>query len=530
MRASLALVIVATSVAGASPPKDDPPKPRPTTPDDAKVAALLDKIGGDAAARKKASEELDAQAPDAIANYLARTHATSTAERRKILDAIKASVPDKSGRFSQPQRMKESDEKADEAFDWLAHLVDLDVATIPAGKTPEDLPKALAEVIADDVAIRALAHSKDFHAAQLIFDASFDAETTIYRDECGRYLRKMEPLSIPALTREAQGKSFDRARYASYQLERLDRQEPLHALNAATDNEALTIAVLDVFRTTKHREAVHAVWTKVDDPSPRVREAARAAWLAYVTGDPPPPAPRRKLQLPGGKLTKVPKPLWLTYRELADNELRKAANELLHEDYPLDDPTLDDIERAKKTVKVDIEDLTKRLFAYYDGERTKKEAAEWTTAKAKADAGDLASATTLLDQQLAKNPERSEHVAMAKIYFTWARQLDDKQQWDAAAAAYSKAHGLDPKGANANDALAGHHYALGKALEAQGKDGGAEYRQAVALKPDYAQAKTAAAAAAPSDRPAWMLYAAAGAGGLALLLFGTAMLLRRRAA
>ena len=53
--------------------------------------------------------------------------------------------------------------------------------------------------------------------------------------------------------------------------------------------------------------------------------------MAYITGPPPPPAPMKKLVLPGGKLTKKEKPLWLTYRELADNELRKARNELLHD-------------------------------------------------------------------------------------------------------------------------------------------------------------------------------------------------------
>src|ERR1043165_7815744 len=115
----------------------------------------------------------------------------------------------------------------------------------------------------------------------------------------------------------------------------------------------------------------------VNSDAPRVREAARAGWMDYITGPPPPPAPRKKLQLAGGKLTKKPKPLWLTYRELADNELRKAANELLHEDYPIVDPTLEDDDedhpRRSKTVKVDVEDLTRRLFQLYDQLRAEQE-------------------------------------------------------------------------------------------------------------------------------------------------------------
>src|SRR5262249_17450048 len=159
---------------------------------------------------------------------------------------------------------------------------------------------------------------------------------------------------------------------------------------------------------THHREAVHAVWKRIDADAPRVRTAARAAWMEYVTGPPPPPAPVAKLNLPGGKKTKKPKPLWLTYRELPDNELRKAANELLHEDYPVEDPTLDDDDedhpRRTKTVKVDLEDLTKRLFAYYDDARTKQEAAQWSAAKVLWDSGDLASSTQLVDRMLATNP------------------------------------------------------------------------------------------------------------------------------
>ena len=380
-------------------------------------------------------------------------------------------------------------------------------------------------------AIRALAATKDVRAAAVIFDVAFGEDAIIYRDECGRYIRKMEPYSIPALTREsASGKDADRRRYATWQLERIDRQDPLKALAAAAGDERLTIAVLDVFRETRLREAVHAVWTKVDADSPAVRDAARAAWMAYITGPPPPPAPRKKLTLPGGKLTKKPKPLWLTYRELADTELRRAANELLHEDYPIEDDTrLDDKEENVKTEKINLEDVTKRLFAHFDGERAKKEGAQWGAAKAKADAGDLGAAAAMLDRLIATNAERAERAEMATVYAQWGKQLEGKQQWAEASAAYSKAHGLDPKAAAASARLAAHHYALGKALEAQGKDGGPDFRRAVALSPDYAPAQAAAERTTPSGKPTWMLLAAVIAAALAMALFGVAML-RRRAA
>lgn len=540
MRGALVLVLFATTTVAAAPAADKPaqapaaPAPaaaapaRPAGPDDARAVATLERIvaGPDSAARTAAIAELTRIAPhavEAIGGWLGRAHTSDLAERRAVLEAIKASVPDKSGRFSQPARQTGKEQKADDDLDWQPALLALDPAMPGAG-----------EVIADDAAIRALSASHDIRAAQLIFDAAFAADTMIYRDECGRYLRKMEPASIPALTAESMAKDYDRKRYATFQLERLDRQEPGKALDAALGDEALTIAILDVFRRTHHREAVHAVWRRVDADSPRVRAAARAAWMEYVTGPPPPPAPVAKLNLPGGKKTKKPKPLWLTYRELADNELRKAANELLHEDYPLEDPTLEDEEEGhehrSKTVKVDLEDLTHRLFAYYDAERTKRDAAEWAAAKAKFDAGDLATATQLVDRMLAADPARGDHATraqIARLYFAWGRQLEAKQHWGEAAAAYSKAQGLDPQGPASKDALAAHHYTLGKALEAEGKDGGPDFRRAIALKPDYAPAKTAAREAASGGRPSWMLYAAAGAALAAMVLFAAAMMRRQ---
>lgn len=519
---ALVLVVVC---AGAAAQAAEPPPRRTPGPDDPRAVAILERIvaGPDSAARKAAIAELTEIAPrtiDAIGEWLARERKTELADRRAVLTEIKASVPDKSGRFSQPARQTGKQQKADDEVDWQAELLALDPAALPA----------TGEVIADDAAIRALAQTHDVHAAQIVFDVAFGADTMIYRDECGRYLRAMEPASIPALTRESMAKDYDRKRYATWQLERLDRQEPGKALDAALGDEALTIAILDVFRQTHHREAVHAVWRRVDADAPRVRAAARAAWMEYITGPPPPPAPVAKLNLPGGKKTKKPKPLWLTYRELADNELRKAANELFHEDYPLEDPTLedddDDHPRRSKTVKVDLEELTGRLFAYFDGERGKRDAAQWAEAKARAAAGDLAGAAEMVDRMLAVNPERRERAEMARLYASWGAQLEGKQRWADAAAAYSKAHGLDPRGAGANDALAAHHYTLGKALEAQGKDGGPDFRRAVALKPDYAPARSAAIEVT-GGRPIWMLYAAAGAALAAMLLFAAGMMRRR---
>lgn len=517
--------LILAVVAAVSPAVAAPPATTPRPPVDPAAQKLLDAVekGPD---RKAAVDRLLADGTayvDSLGSYLARPHSASIEDRRKVLLAIKAQVPDKNGHFVTPERKTEKEEKADDNLDWMSGLLALDPATPGVG-----------EVIADDAAIRALSASKDPHAAQHLFDAAFADETMIYRDEFGRYLRKMEPYCEPALIRESQGRNYDRKRYATYQLERLDRQEPHKALASAIGDEALTIEILDVFRTTHHREAVHAVWSEVNADSPRVRAAARAAWMAYITGPEPPPAPKKKLLLPGGKLTKKPKPLWLTYRELADNELRKASNELLHTDYPIVDPRLDDrdeddraAERRKKRDAIDLPAVTKQLFEYYDGERAKKDTEAWQAAKGLADKGDLAGAAAAMDRLLVTNPERPQRAEMAAVYFKYGKKLEADKKWAEASAAYSKAQGLDPKGANANDALAAYHYTLGRALEAQGKDGGPDFRKAVALRPDYAPAKTAAREVANRGKPTWMLYLAGGAAAIALALLGFALVRRR---
>ncbi len=541
LRAALVLVLATALVAAEEPrpPVTSPPAatssstaapqaaaPIELTPrtgrDDAKSRSLLETIlrEPEATKRKAAIDELMSLAPTslgALDAWLQRPHGATVDDRRAVLAAIEAQVPDATGKFATPQRQTGNERKADDDLDWLPKLLALDPAMV-----------GLGEVIADDAAIRALAASHSITAAKPIFEAAFRDDTMIYRDECGRYLRKLEPYSIPLLTVEAQGKG-DRRRYANYQLERIDRQEPLKALSAAEGDEALMISILGIFRQTKLREAVHAVWKRVDDPRPKVRAAARATWMDYITGPPPKPAPMKKLQLPGGKLTKKEKPLWLTYRELADNELRQAANTLLHEDYPIEDPmSLDDHEKTVKVVKIDLVEVTQRLFDYFDSERAKQDAAEWAVARTKAEQGDVPGAAAQIDRMLAQNPHRTERAEMAAVFFTYAKALEADRKWAEASAAYSKAHGLDPKGAKAKDALALHHFTQGKALEADGKDGGADYRKAVALRPDFERAQDAAEQAdGASGRPSWMLYGAALAAALAALMFAGAMIRRR---
>ena len=529
---ALALALVAAATAA---------RPARATPDADRAHALLATLEtGTPAERAKAAEELIQLGPRIVGElgpYLARPHKSTPDERRALLILIKAAVPDDQGRFADPGRLEAKQVREDDKFNWLAELLKIDPATladaspvapppppappppkpgarkparppVKAAKPPPPPPAvatktALGETLADVAALRALASTQVVDAARIIVDTAFQPATLIYRDECGRRLRAMAPYSIPALTIASQSREPARKRYATYQLERLDRQDPAKALSSASGDEDLRIAILDAFRTTKHREAVHAVLATVNDEAPRVRAAARATWLGYVTGKLPPPAPKKKLALPGGKLTDEEMPLWYTYRELADADLRKLGGELFGEEYP-------------EKEKVDLEAMSKRIFAYYDQQRSARDQVQVAEAKAKADAGDLDGAAAIFDRLLAQDPDRPERNQMAAVYFARGQALEKQEKWTEAAAAYSKAHFLDPQGKNANDALAAHHYTLGKALTAAGKDGGASFRRAVALKPSYGEARKAAAAADSGDHPSWLLY-------LAILLLAGAL-------
>jgi tetratricopeptide (TPR) repeat protein len=459
---------------------------------------------GDRARDSAALVPLAEREVPAFAAFLDRERASSVEERRAVLRKIKASVPDASGKFETPKRMQAEQIREDDEFDWLAELASLDPAT-----------PGLGAVWADVAAIRALSSTQRIDAAAVILEQAFKKTTIIYRDECGRRLRAMAPYSLPALTEASQAEERPRARYATYQLERLDRQEPGKAMEATGHDEELRVAQLATFGKVRHREATATVFAYIDDDAPRVRAAARAAWLEYVTGPPPPDAPKIHLQLTGGRKDPKLTPLYLTYRELAAIELERASEELLERRYEDDE-------------KLDVAAVSQEIFAFHDRERARKDGERFARAAEQARTGDLAGAAASFDRLLAENPELANRGEAVPTYLALAREHEQAKRWSEAAAAYGKAHGLAPDGPEAVNTAAGREYALGKALEAAGKDGGANFRRAAELRPDYAPAKAAAARTTPTARNPLLLWAAVGgaAAALALLLLG---LVRRRA-
>ncbi len=509
---AIALVIAAAlpRVARA----DEPAPPAPTDPPPARsVDQLLELLHGpgSADARNAAVNELTAHgaaALPALETFMKRERSTTLAARRAVLSRIGASTPDKNGKFHNPGRSTTDQRKKDDEVNWLAELLALDAKSA-----------AVADVVADVGVIRALAGMPNVNAADLIFRIGFTSDTMIYRDECGRQLRKMAPYSLPALVRRAAiDKKYSSARrYATYQLERMDLESPKKAVRASAGDERLECDLLWTYGDAGFRQAVAEVLSHTNDDSPAIRAAARKGWNAYITGHPK-EAPKRKLSLPGGRTTDKEQPLFLNYKELADIELRRTSEEVLGE-------------APKRRAK--LKEMTQALFDHWDQERAAAAGKRVDAALKKADGGDLAGAVADLDEILAAEETTDRGPRVAAVYFRRAGELEKAKEWRAAARAYSKAQALDPKGDNATDALAGHYYTLAQAVKADGGDASSLLAKAAELQPRAKSGSSHPGRTMPgddADGPTWMLYAGVAGAAAALLLLVLGLRMRRQSA
>ncbi len=99
------------------------------------------------------------------------------------------------------------------------------------GLTVADLEVARAEALEVTALIAGIAHTRRMDAVEPIFKLAFTDEG-VFRDQCGRQIRGMDSYAIPALIRlmHIQGPAAlhlsKQRRYASYQLDRMDRARP----------------------------------------------------------------------------------------------------------------------------------------------------------------------------------------------------------------------------------------------------------------------------------------------------------------
>lgn len=456
-----------------------------------------------------------ARAEDDVDALIARLKAPmkSTDEaRRGVLAKIGAEVPRTDGSFAQPPRPTKDVVPKDK--DWLAELSALpDEGT---GVAPDQATVDVKEIV---TVIRALAASQETRAADAIYDFAFAPDGIAFRDECGRYLRKMSPYSLATLLRASQVDNQKKvrpayARYASYQLDRLDKARPAAVLSSAP-NDAVEVEMLHAIRDGKHPDGVQPVLERCDSNTTAIRKAARDAWMAYVTGPPPPPAPKKKRKLPGGKMSDEELPLWLTYRELAVQELNARL-------------IAEGLEIPKKAK---AEKLTQILFEFYDKRRAGMWDADMAEAATLAGQSKWPEVAARYDRILAADPLYVRRHEMAPAYLELGKLRKAEGAWGAAADAFDRALSVDPGGAHAAQADAEMHFARAQLATEQGHAAAAddELARALVSDPDHEGAKTAAAARPAPARRTWLLFAGLGTGVAALALLGFALLQRRKA-
>ena len=480
-----------------SPPPDVAPAEPTSAPEAGDAAELLQALESAASAeeRNKLASSLAAIRPapvEALKAHLARTRKSSDEERKAVLKAVGAAVPDAKGRFKAPGRETKKTEKSNDDFDWLAKL---------SGSPSKP---GLGEVISDVAVIRALASSQDYRAGTVIVDFAFSEVGAIYRDECGRFLRKMSPFSIPALIHGSQDRrNKSKKRYTTYQLERLDRQNP-HKAFAAAPTEELQIAIVTAFADAQYREAVFAVLENVDHVAPRVRKATRAAWDEFVAGKTPPAPPKRKLVLPNNKLSTEKEALWLDHRELANIGIRERLTKL---------------KGVKPPKDATLVQLTEQLYSHYDEARRSALNTDFAAAMDLAAGGKPEQATVIFDRILSQHPTFSKRDQMVAAYMAKAAALELESKWKEAGVAYGKASAVAQGGEQAKEALKRHHLARVKAAEADGKDASTEL--AIAGEIDTTKAKA-------STESKLLLFAGLAAIGGAIVLLLLGITLRRR--
>jgi len=413
-------------------------------------------------------------------------------ELRALLKGIRAEVPNAKGTFEVPPR---SDKPSTAELDWLDAL-----ARQPAAP-------GLTEAIEVVTLLRALVASRTEAAADAILDFGFRPEGLVYRDECGRQLRALSPYSLPTLLRASQDRKREAgsyARYATFQLDRLSMNRPSYALGAAP-NDALEVAMLKAIGDVKHPDAVTAVLDRVDAPSNAVRTAARTAWLAFVTGPEPPPAPKEFRKLPGGKKSKDKMPLWLTYRELADQELRRV---------------LLGLQGSEPAKTLTPEQMTKILFDLYDRRHAEKGDAVVRDAVPLARDGKWDEVGARYDALLHDDPLFAHRATMADGYVEVGRFYAKQHAWDKAILAFDKVLTLDPDGDHAKDVEA----ELASARAGRAGGGG----ETVPPTTTSANRGTPSGASSATARKDWIFYAGIGGGILGVLLVILATIFRRR--
>lgn len=346
------------------------------------------------------------------------------ADYKALLAGIGGDVPNRYGHFELGwKRAHGYTVKLSE--DWYGDLL-----AMSSGRVGKSLRSIYRDCVVTAALLRAAAAigrepARTEDVVEALLAAAYMHEGT-FRDEVGRAIRRLGESAIPGLLRRSltpelpadekeaaevkASEAYRKAEYARVQLDRMDRLHPPKAIAAVRDDPRLLADLLAAYAVVRTEEAAAPLLEHVDAAIPRVRAAAREAFLAYVRG-PAPRAERKTLRLLGGHTTEAP--ARLTHRDFARLAIRERiaadAPDLLE---PECRPITQDGQRDR-SCEAQPERLAVAYFARIESARRTREQAQVDDALAQPD---RAATVAMLDALLADNPELEMRAQLVPSY------------------------------------------------------------------------------------------------------------------
>ncbi|MCY1006243.1 hypothetical protein OV079_11860 [Nannocystis pusilla] len=346
------------------------------------------------------------------------------ADYKAMLSVIGGDVPNRYGHFELAWKKAHGHHGVKLSEDWFTDLL-----ALPSRQVSKVLRPIYRDCVIQAALLRAASSigaepARTDEVVEVLLAAAYLHEST-FRDEVGRAIRRLGDPALPGLLRrsvrpplpadegEAQvvkdSVAYRTAEYAGYQIDRMDRAHPRKALQAVSDDPARLAELLAAYGMVRSGDAAGPLLDFVDAAIPPVREAARQAFLAYVSG-PAPRAERKLLRFVGGGTGESA--AQLTYRDLA----RIAIMSRIASNHPeLAEP---DCRSAPKdsvfaeACEAQPERLARSYFERLDDGRRERERAEIAAALREPD---RAAAIAILDRLLADDPGLSARRAGADL-------------------------------------------------------------------------------------------------------------------
>jgi len=352
----------------------------------------------------------------------------------KLLSLIGGDVPNRYGHFERAWKRAHG-YKVKLSEDWFEDLLALPskrISRVFRGIYRDCLMSAALMQAASTIGREHPDQTKE--VVDTLLAAAYVHEGT-FRDEVGRALRGVGREALPTLVlRSIQPKvkkvrdtdpdpvELLQARYAEYQLDRMDRLHPQLALASVADNPRLLAQLVSAYRKRRPAEAAIHILELVDSPIPRVRHSAREALLAYVTG-PAPKVKRKSLRLLGGQTTLAA--AQLSYR----GAVTLALDGFLSEHYPTIHVPLcelyDEQQNLDQECELQPQRLAHALIGHLDAVRRARQ--EQQVAQAQS-SGDLRQSVEILDRLLAADPEFGRDGQRETIAGVYTRAADADYQ------------------------------------------------------------------------------------------------------